>query len=242
MAHLIASGLTWTNLTGFDRNRLRDALWSDFGPVCAYCQQDCQPTRPRTDDTEKPPPNEESIDHFRPRDNFRELQFDWLNLVYACYRCNQEKDGKWPSPNDLSNQMLAATYRPRYISIEEYVNPSESVGQKPAHEFFSWDFDSGEMFPSEQLSATDWSIARRTIDDIDLNHERGDINSYHPDHIFNQRRYHLYLFLERLESLRDTNFRDSIAQGFRLPDQPFFEFIRAYLRSYPDLTLPPAPP
>ena len=151
-------------------------------------------------------------------------------MVFACYRCNQEKGGKWPVNNDLTNQMLAATYRPRYSPIDEFVNPSYSPGQKPAHEFFNWNFDSGEMLPSEQLNTIEWSIARRTIDDIDLNHERHEVDSYHPDHIFNQRRYHLYLFLEQLENLEDPGLADSIIQGLRLPDQPFFEFIRAYLQ------------
>ena len=229
-------------MTGHDRNRIRDALWRDFGPVCAYCQQGCQPTQSRITPEDEPPSNEESIDHFRPREQFQDLQFEWLNLVYACYRCNQQKGGKWPVNDDLMNQMLAAAYHPRYTPIAEYVNPIDAVGRRPAHEYFNWDFDSGEMFPSEQLGPTGWSIARRTIDDIDLNHERGEVDTYHPDHVFNQRRYHLYLFLERLESMADPGFRDSIIHGLILPDQPYFEFIRACLRSYPYLTPPPAPP
>lgn len=199
--------------------------------VCAYCQQGCQTTRPRFDSEDEPPSNEESIDHFRPRDGFPELQFDWPNLVYACYRCNQEKGGKWPVSDDLTNQMLAAAYYPRYTPIAEYVNPSETVGRRPAHEFFDWNFDLGEMFPSEQLGPTEWSIARRTIDDIDLNQERGELDQYHPDHIINQRRYNLYLFLEQLASVNDPGFVHSIIQGLRLSGQPYFEFIRAYLQS-----------
>ena len=154
-------------------------------------------------------------------------------MVYACYRCNQEKGAKWPVKNDLTNQLLTAAYRPRFTPITEYVDPSEHASRRPAHEFFNWDFDSGESFPSEQLDKAEWSIARRTIDDIDLNQERGDLELFDPDHIFNQRRYHLYLFLEQMEGLSDPGFIESIIGGLRLPGQPYFEFIRAYLRSHP---------
>lgn len=232
MAELRGANSSWTGLTGSDRNRIRETLWRDFGPVCAYCQQGCQVTQPRLASEDEPPSNEESIDHFRPRDQFPDLQFEWLNLVYSCYRCNQEKGRKWPAKDDLSNQLLTAAYHPRYTPIIEYVNPSETVGRRPAHEFFEWDFDSGAVFPSEELDSTEWSVARRTIEDIDLNQERGELDPYHPDHISNQRRYHLYLFLEQLEALEDPSFRNSIISGFRLPTQPYFEFIRSYLRSY----------
>ena len=159
LAELRETSVSWTGLSGHDRNRIRDALRSDFGPVCAYCQQGCQTTQPRVSSEDEPPPNEESIDHFRPRDQFPELQFDWLNLIYACYRCNQQKGGKWPVDGDLTNQVLTAAYQPRFTPITEYVNPSEFSSQRSAHEFFDWHFESGEIFPSEQLGPSEWSIA-----------------------------------------------------------------------------------
>lgn len=175
--------------------------------------------------------DEESIDHFRPRERFPSLQFDWANLVYACYRCNQQKGGKWPVIDDLTNMLLAATYRPKYTSVWEYVNPSKEQGRRPAQEFFDWDFDSGEMSPSLELNQTEWSIARRTIDDIDLNYERSDLDPYHPDHVLNQRRYHLYLFLEQVQASGDLALVAQIAQGEFAWDQPYFEFISAFLKT-----------
>ena len=124
---------------------------------------------------------------------------------------------------------MTAAYSPRYIQVSEYVNPNEADGLRPAQEFFDWDFESGEMFPSGLLDDEERSAARRTIVDIDLNHELSEVESNDPNHILNQRRYHLYLFLERLYSLQDSDLRDRIIQGLRLADQPFSGFISAYL-------------
>ena len=219
-------------MDGADRIRIRDALARDFGRICAYCQQFCQPTQPRTRagaEEAAPSFDEESIDHFRPRGRFPELWLDWLNLVYACYRCNQNKGDQWPVPDDRKNRLLTAAFRPRYTSVSEYVDPNGADNRRSAHEFFDWDFDSGEMMPSEQLDGMGWSIARRTIDDIDLNGERSELREFDPDHIFNQRRYHLYLFMERLSA--DSDFRDQIMRGDTTPGQPFSGFISAYLDS-----------
>ncbi len=215
-------------MDGANRSRIRDALKRDFGPVCAYCQHFCQPTQPRTETGETPPPfDEESIDHFRPRGRFPGFWLDWSNLVYACYRCNQNKGDQWPVFDDMKNQILTAAFRPRYTPVSEYVNPNETDNRRPGHEFFGWDSDSGEMMPAERLAQVEWSFARRTIDDIDLNGELSELEGFDPDHIFNQRRYHLYLFMERLNS--DSNFRNLVMQGVTPPGQPFFGFISAYL-------------
>ena len=129
------------------------------------------------------------------------------------------------------NQLLTAVYRPRYTPVSEYVNPNRADGRRPADEYFDWDFESGEMIPSEQLDQEEWSTARRTIDDIDLNHALSEVESNDPNHILNLRRYHLYLFLEQLHSLEDSDLRERIIQGFRFLDQPFFGFISAYLKN-----------
>ena len=231
LAELRATGKPWRDLTSQDRNAIRSALRSDFGPICSYCQQLCQPARPRSQTDETPaPPDEESIEHFRPRDKFPSLIFDWLNLIYACYRCNQMKDGKWPVADDMKTLFLTRFYSPRYTPVSEYVNPNEADDLRPAQEFFDWDFETGEMMPSENLDRVDWSIARRTIFDIDLNDELSDIGPFDPNHILNQRRYLLYLFLERLIHIDDPNLRDQLIQGTRSPHQPFSEFISSYFR------------
>ena len=230
VAQLRTADTRWEDLDGGSRRRIRDALAQDFGPICAYCQQSCRLTQPRvqaeTEETPRPA-DEESIDHFRPRNLFPYLRFDWDNMIYACYRCNQNKAGKWPVSGDMMNRLLTAANRPRYTPVSEYVNPNEVDGRRPAQQFFSFDVETGEMTPAEELDGVEWSIARRTIHDIDLNGELGELGAYDPDHIVNQRRYHLYLLIERLQS--DTHLRDRIARGYRLPRRAFSAFISAYL-------------
>ena len=189
VADLRAADTQWDDLEGASRRRIRDALAQDFGPICAYCQQACRPTRPRGQaETEETPVqhDEESIDHFRPRNSFPDLRFDWDNLVYSCYRCNQSKAGKWPVPDDMTNRLLAAANRPRYTPVSEYVSPNEVEGRRPAQDFFSFDVDTGEITPVEVLDEVEWSVARRTIHDIDLNGELGELGLYDPNHVVNQ--------------------------------------------------------
>ena len=224
----------WNDLDGSDRQRIRDALIQDFRLICAYCEQFCQPTQPRaqTEGEETiPRPDEESVDHFRPRSIFPDLWLDWPNLIYACYRCNQSKVDSWPVEGDMKNRLLTAAHRPRYTPVSEYVNPNEETGRRPAQEFFDFDFDTGEIRPVDHLSDVEWSMARRTIDDIDLNDELTGRDPYDPDHLFNQRRYHLYLFLERVSSYPDLSYQ--IMQEATLPDKPFSSFVSAYLASGP---------
>ena len=229
LAELRATGKPWRDLTSQDRSSIRSSLRDDFGPICSYCQQICQPARPRSQDDETPvPPDEESIEHFRPRDKFPSLVFDWLNLIYACYRCNQKKVGEWPTDDDLKNRMLTTAHSPKYTSVSEYVNPNETTGRRPAQEFFDWNFETGEIIPAEALDRVEWSIARRTIFDIDLNDDLSDIELYDPNHLLNQRRYNLRLFLERL--LADSALRDRVMKGINMPNQPFSGFISAYLK------------
>lgn len=227
----------WDDLDGGDRRRIRDALFQDFGPICAYCQQPCQLTQPRTqtgiEETSRPP-DEESVDHFRPRELFPDLWLDWLNLIYACYRCNQSKGGEWPIGDDIKNQILTAAYRPRYTPVSEYVNPNEADSRKSAHEFFGFDVDSGEIMPAELLDEVEWSIARRTIQDIDLNDS--ELGENDPNHLWNQRQYQTYLLTEALGTLEDFNSKVRMMREFTLPDKPFSAFVSAYLTDrFPEL-------
>ena len=185
LAQILVQHSNYDQLDQDSRWRIREALIRDFGLLCAYCEQPCQlPTRSRK-------LNEAEIEHFGPRDKFPELWLDWLNLVLACRRCNQKKSGEWPEGDDLKNQILTVRYRPKYTPVSEYVNPNHSDDRRPAHEFFDWDFETGEMMPADSLDRMEWSVARRTIFDIDLNDELSDIGSFDPNHILNKRRYHL---------------------------------------------------
>ena len=86
LAELRSAYTNWDDLDGGDRRRIRDALARDFGLVCAYCEQFCQPTQSRAQtggEESPPPPDEESIDHLRPRSLFPNLWLDWPNLIYA---------------------------------------------------------------------------------------------------------------------------------------------------------------
>ena len=219
----------WDDLVGGDRRRIRDALAQDFGPICAYCEQPCQLTRPRirTEGGEETPrPDEETIDHFRPRSRFPDLWLDWLNLVYACYRCNQSKGDSWPATDDMRNRLLTVVFSPRYVPASEYVDPNASDSRRPAQEFFDFDFDSGEIRPAEELDALEWSSARRTIYDVDLNDELSDLGSYHPDSLVNQRRYRLYLLIEEIRA--DPGRGDKVIQRATQPGTPFSSYVAAF--------------
>ena len=195
----------------------------DFGGVCAYCQQSCDPPTGK----ESPDPNEERIEHFRPRSVFPDEQFQWLNLLYACYRCNNEsKQNKWPQLGDSDNQRL--TRFARYTPVSEYVNPNESDDQRPAHEFFSFNFVTGEMMPAEELEDSEWSMAFRTIRDIDLN----DLYSGRADndelHLMFRRQYQVSLLMEKFD-LVDIDLWVQAARDAMLPDKPFSAYISAYI-------------
>lgn len=220
-AELRAAHSQWDDLDGSDRARIRDALVQDFGTVCAYCEQPCQSP------TQYEEPNEESIDHFRPRKRFPKRWLDWLNLVYACRRCNQAKGGNWPGfDDDFINRILAAEDT-RYLPVSEYVNPNAVDGQRPAGEFFAFDVETGEVLPSAQLCREEWSMARRTIRDIDLNDSSlGENNEFH---LWNWRLEQRALLIERINLLDDFDAKVNIMLEFMLPDKPFSSFITAYV-------------
>ena len=222
LAELRAAHTQWDDLPGEARRRVRDALARDFGTICAYCERPCQGTTATHEE-----PGEETIDHFRPRNHFSDLWLDWLNLVYACRRCNQAKGGSWPGfDDDLVNQILTSEDA-RYMPVSEYVNPSAVAGQRPAGEFFDFDAGTGEMLPSAQLDGTGWSMARRTIRDVDLNDSGLGAND--ESHLWNLRRRQRALLIERINGLDDFDAKLNIMLEFMLPDKPFSSFIRAYV-------------
>ena len=221
----------WDDLDGGDRRRIRDALSEDFGFVCAYCEQFCQLTQPRgqtAGEETTPRADEESTDHFRPRSLFPDLWLDWPNLLYSCHRCNQSKGTSWPVEGDVKNQLMSAVYRPRYTPVSGYVNPNFVDGQRPAQEFFDFDIETGEIKPADQIADFEWSMAHRTIDDIDLNDDLSGREAYDPDHLLNQRRYLLYLLIEQINA--EPTLLYQAMRTATLPDKPFSSFISAYLR------------
>ena len=211
----------WENLDGSERRLIRDALVKDFGTVCAYCQQPC--TGPTTSER----PDEESVDHFRPRQHFPALWLDWHNLVFACRRCNQAKGDNWPGfEDDWINQLLSAQDA-QYVAVTEYVSPNVRDGQRPAERFFSFDSAIGEIRPIDGLDNAEWSMARRTIRDIDLNDSA--LGENDESHLWNRRLGQRALVIERINQLDDFDAKVSIMLEFMLPDKPFSSFIRAYV-------------
>ena len=212
----------WEDLDGGVRQRIRDALVRDFGTICAYCERRCQSP------TLYEEPNEESVDHFRPRNRFPGLWLDWLNLMYACRRCNETKGGNWPGFDDaLINQMLAGEDS-RYIAVSEYVNPNAITGQQPAEDFFAFDAETGEIFPSAQLEILEWSMARRTIRDLDLNDST--LGENDESHLWDRRLEQRALLIERINGLDDFDAKVNIMLEFMLPDKPFSSFISTYIK------------
>ena len=220
IAELRTTHSRWSKLDGPERQRIRNELSQDFGNVCAYCEQLCMgPTRDHFG-------TEESIDHYRPREQFPNLWLDWLNLTYACRRCNQAKDNKWPTPSDNTNQCLSGLYT-QYIPVSEYVNPNAVAGQRPARDFFDFDITTGEITPSAQIEQIERSMAWRTIVDVDLNDSK--LGENEPGHLWNRRRRQLIRLTKRLSQLDDFDEKVNIMREFMLPDKPFSSFINTYI-------------
>lgn len=217
LAKLRATYAHWDDLNGQDRWHIRTELIRDFGEICAYCQQLCYPPRASGVDN----PSDESIDHFRPRSLFQNLWLEWLNLIYACRECNQNKGNKWPGIGDtydeLSNRILSSQDS-RFVSVSEYVNPNDSAAPLPAQHFFEFDIDNGKIVPSELLDHHEWSTARRTIWDLDLN----------SNYLRNLRLERLTWLIERLDTISEFEGKLDVLLRFMLPKMPFSNFIRAY--------------
>lgn len=222
LSHLRSSHTQWTQLEGSDRQRIRAALALDFGSVCGYCEQSCR--RPSAAHDGR---NEETIDHFRPRNGFPRLWLEWLNLVYACQRCNRAKNDKWPGQNDGTNQLLAKI-QPRYTEALEFINPNAGSLPKPADDYFDFLIPSGVIEPHDGLDDAEWSNARRTIADIDLNDSY--LGPYDERHLCNRRRRQVRRLTHRLKHLNTFEEQFNLMREFTLPGKPFSSFVSAYIR------------
>ena len=119
LSHLRSSHTRWAGLEGSDRQQIRAALAQDFGNVCGYCEQSCR-RRSATHDGR----NEETIDHFKPRSGFPALWLDWLNLVYACRRCNKATNGARSPLTQLPRQLAPGPVRECFLPCP--IPPSRS--------------------------------------------------------------------------------------------------------------------
>ena len=208
----------WNDLDVAERRRVREALRSDFGGCCAYCEDRCA-----QDGNTTAGDNQGTIDHFRPRASFPDEWLTWLNLVYACRRCNDTKGNLWPDESDVTNRRFAIMSR--YSSAVTYVNPSLVLDQRPAGEFFEYRFESGQMSAADGLFDGEWSKAVRTIADLDLNSDYEAVGDRLP-----------YLRRERLDfigtrlgnPMEDLGRTVAILHELTRPGQPFSGFILAY--------------
>ena len=221
IAQFISAFAEWDDLDGPNRRRIRAALAKDFKSVCGYCEQPCR--RPTNAHDGR---DEETIDHFRPRYRFPLLWLDWLNLIYSCRRCNQAKNNNWPKLGDPTNQLLLQI-EARYAEVTEYVNPNTSNASKAADVLFDFHVPSGEIKPREELDDVDWSQARRTIADVDLNDSA--LGVYDDRHMCNRRRRQIKRLNEHLKILNTFEERFSMMREFMMPDKPFASFVRAYI-------------
>ena len=218
----------WPELDIPDRRRVRDELKLDFNGVCAYCEQPCVPTT-RSHASK----HEESVDHYKPRHGFHNLWLDWLNLVYSCRRCNQAKDNKWPELSDGTNQSLVAT-NPRYTTVSGYLSPNEIAGQQTARDHIDFNHATGEIIPNDQMGPVEWSTAKRTIVDIDLNDIS--IGQNDPTRLPSRRRVRLGRLVRSISQLNSMDEKAAVMRSFTQPDQPFSSFIFAWiLESFPEV-------
>ena len=224
LSHFRANHSDCSELVATHRPRIRQELARDFQGLCAYCEQPCTaPTREHTFE-------EESIDHYRPRQRFPQLSLDWSNLVYSCRRCNLAKANKWPETGDCINRRLAIEDS-RYTPVREYVNPNEVAGYLPATEFFDFDIRTGDIRPDGSMGSLGWSTAQRTITDIDLNDSA--IGEYDPHHLRVRRRRQLQRLIRQLGQLDSAEEQVNLALEFAKIDKPFSSYIRAWIRHLP---------
>ncbi len=217
------------HLLGLDgegiRQAIRNALRDDFSGICGYCEQDCASLVT-------------IIEHFRPRALYPDEWIAWVNLVYACQRCDDQKGEKWPG--------TLGDYDESY----SYVNPNHVPGQQPAEAFFQYytgfgedvaDVDSslnlvpGQIISSSNLSPSDWWRAFRTIEDLDLNSDSSD--SVSGDE---RLPYIRNVYLETLIVTIESDFGDLcsniddaryVLQELSQPNQPFSSYVAAFSRS-----------
>ena len=219
IAAMQAAYSQWDDLNGDNRRRIREALRADFGQCCAYCENECR-------ETGKPVGNSGTIDHFRPRSRFPKHWLAWLNLVYACRRCNDTKGNLWPKASDDVNLRLSCIIR--YCPVSEYVNPSATPDQRAAQKFFEFHSEDGRIEAARHLEPNEWSMSYRTIADLDLNSDyqgTGDGLPY-------LRRERLDFIIQKVGNpLADPDIGQmvSVLREFMQPDKPFSSFVRAYV-------------
>jgi hypothetical protein len=95
----------------------------------------------------------------------------------------------------------------------------------PPRLFFGFDVDNGEIRPVNDLAEAEWSVAFRTIFDLDLN------SSTSGDDLANQRVVERQLLDQTLLQVFDSNLRQVIVTGLVQTHRPFSGFMSAYAKA-----------
>ena len=177
------SSARWSDLAGNqnpqakqDNALLRKRLEEEFSGLCAFCER-LVPLGGQ------PGP----VEHFRPRNPTTgsqlshfgaDLTFDWLNLMYACPKCQNNKANKWPGTLATHGETLidgilaqmAGSDGWMYVPVsvnDGYVNPNGSAAG-PAEDYFEYEELHCRISPSRNLPEDQRSRSLRTIYDIGL--------------------------------------------------------------------------
>ena len=218
LARLRAIHTQWDDLDAADQRRIRDALRTDFAQCCAYCENRCAVSGDQ--------PDRESVDHFRPRSKFPDRSLDWLNLVYACQRCNGTKGNLWPEESDVVNRRYSVVAG--FIPVTAYVNPNSIAGARPAQDFFEFyaaGANGGQIVPAAPLPVGDRLMAQRTIEDLDLNDDYSRVDDRLPE----LRTDRLDFILDEIgDPAADTERTATVLREYSQPDQPFSSYVAAF--------------
>lgn len=218
---LRASFSRWEDLEGCVRQRIRAVLREDFNQCCAYCERRCLESGGESADRG-------TVDHFRPRSRFPEKWLFWPNLAYSCRRCNDTKGNLWPEVSDATNRRLSVISR--FGPVSTYIDPSAVDGQRDVQELFEYYFEDdnrGQVIPSEHALPEEWSMAYRTIEDLDLNSDYERVDTRLPELRTDQLDY----ILEEIgDPVVDLDRTVAVLREYSQPHQPFSSYIAAYAK------------
>jgi len=77
-----------------DYRKYKPWLREDFKYACVYCS---------IHEGEFGGFHNFHVEHFKPKSKFPTLETEYINLLYACWRCNSFKGEDWPSNNPLKS-------------------------------------------------------------------------------------------------------------------------------------------
>ena len=123
-------------------NKPTDRRWREFindlsvcfNECCGYCEMSCKG----------------EVDHYRPKNKFPELVYEWDNWVFSCHECNHNKGDHWPSLGFVNP-----------CSTDSFCDESQCC--------FIFDLKTGEVLPHPKLSRANEKKAKDTIRILRLN-------------------------------------------------------------------------